>query len=186
MVASDSVSLNSSEVTTASSGETNYIFVFGWNVNSVLATFFLLFGVGHSAFKSCLQVLFVSNLFNTYRGFIYISNLLVCLYIWSYVLSYTFINSYYRLCANAFFWSKFEPLYVFVIGMIWTGFIAGNSFFNTQLFGTFFSTSDRRFSTFSCGFRSKAENCRNGLSFKKAYLSPPLFEWSPLHWFPSL
>ena len=46
--------------------------------------------------------------------------------------------------------------------------MAGNSFLDTQLFGTIFSTTDRRFSTFSRGFWSKAENCRNGLFFKKA------------------
>ena len=63
----------------------------------------------------------------------------------------------------------FELLYVFLIAMAWTGIMAGNSFFNTQLFATFFSTTHWRFSKFSCGFRSKAENCRNGLSFKKAF-----------------
>ena len=46
--------------------------------------------------------------------------------------------------------------------------MAENSFLDTQLFGTIFSTTDRRFSTFSGGFWSKAENCRNGLFFKKA------------------
>ena len=60
-------------------------------------------------------------------------------------------------------------MYVFLIDMAWTGFITGNSFFNTQLFGPFFSTNDWRFLIFSCGFRSKAENCRNSLFFKKAF-----------------
>ena len=70
---------------------------------------------------------------------------------------YTFINSYYTLRANALFWSKFKPLYVFVIDTAWAGFMAGISFSNTQLFDTFFSKSDWRFSIFSCGFRNKAD-----------------------------
>ena len=85
------------------------------------------------------------------------------------MLSYSFINSYYKLRANALFRSKFELLYVFLIDMAWAGLMAGNSFFNTQLFGTFFSTTDWRFSMFSCGFMCKTENCTNYLFFKKAF-----------------
>ena len=70
--------------------------------------------------------------------------------------------------ADAFFWSKLELLYVLLLDMAWTGFMTGNSFLDTQLFGTIFRTGDRRFSTFSRGFWSKAENCTNALFFKKA------------------
>ena len=67
-VASDSVSLNSSETTAESLEETSCAFVFGWNVKSVLIVFSLLFGVGHFTFKSFLRLSVVSNLLNTYSG----------------------------------------------------------------------------------------------------------------------
>ena len=86
----------------------------------------------------------------------------------SCVLFFTFVNNYTRLCASALLWNKFEPLYVFFIDMTGKGITAANSFCNTQLLDTFFSTLGWRFSTFSCGIRNKAENCRNGLFFKKA------------------
>ena len=71
MVASDSLSLTSSVATAESLGEVNCTFVFGRNVKSVLTAYYLLFDVGHSTFKSFLQVSVVSNVFNTYSGGFY-------------------------------------------------------------------------------------------------------------------
>ena len=50
-IVNSTVQFSITEFWTASSGETNCIFIFGWNVKSVLTIFSLFFDVGHFTFK---------------------------------------------------------------------------------------------------------------------------------------
>ena len=101
-----------------------------------------------------MQVSVVSNLLNTYSGL--------------YCVRADFVAVCFPTALSTVV-KGFVQMHVSEFHVYRHGFMAGYSFFNTQDFGTFFSMTDWRFSTFSGGFTSKAENCRNSLFFKKVF-----------------